>query len=538
MDVVNIERIVINNFRCFKGLELKLGKFVTVISGQNATGKSTILGLLGHCAELKKKDGKPILHNQFRTEFSEIIKASLKFDVRTPLAYTIYFSGDDIDSNLAIPFRSTWQKYKNGRRFRLIPKRIPGRQTEKKLAWPTLYLGLSRLYPIGESKQLSASDFKLSPEKKNIFLKQHKKILSLNEMLIDCSEITIKETPKKTIGVETNKYDSITNSAGQDNLSQILLAAMSFQILKEHQGDNWRGGLLLIDELDATLHPAAQEKLVKYLYNMAKEIQMQVVFTTHSLSMLKYISEKCQHNCPSTKNPFELIYLTTRNKYLEMLPNPDYDTIHNDMLNTLSVLPTEYRKIIVYTEDAEARWFLKKLLRNYCSRIKLPNIGLGQQQLLKLLEEDIHFFKSRLFILDGDVSQNELSTTARRLGFNTDRPPNVVLLPGGTFPEKIFYDYLDNISGQHELYQKELAATGLSKRTLHECGPLSYTRYTKERERYKTWFNELSSIFEIVYPFWENDNEQLVKEFLKDFTESFNTVAKWACVPLIFDYEA
>ena len=48
--------------------------------------------------------------------------------------------------------------------------------------------------------------------------------------------------------------------------------------------------------------------------------------------------------------------LNTRNQYLEILANPDYDTVYCD-LYTLSILPPEYKKVTVYTEDDEARLF-------------------------------------------------------------------------------------------------------------------------------------------------------------------------------------
>ncbi|WP_243122414.1 ATP-binding protein [Clostridium septicum] len=40
------------------------------------------------------------------------------------------------------------------------------------------------------------------------------------------------------------------------------------------------------------MHPIAQNKLVDYLYKSSKELDVQVVFTTHSISLLRYISEK------------------------------------------------------------------------------------------------------------------------------------------------------------------------------------------------------------------------------------------------------
>ena len=77
-----IQKMMIRKFRQFNNIEFYMGKYITAISGHNATGKSTILALLGNCAELKVKEGRPILQNQFRTEFSEIIKGSSKFDIQ------------------------------------------------------------------------------------------------------------------------------------------------------------------------------------------------------------------------------------------------------------------------------------------------------------------------------------------------------------------------------------------------------------------------------------------------------------------------
>ena len=72
--------IKINDFRQFSEKELFLGRYITVLAGRNSTGKSTVLGLLGNSSELKKKIVETYTQNQFRAEFSEIIKGSKAFD--------------------------------------------------------------------------------------------------------------------------------------------------------------------------------------------------------------------------------------------------------------------------------------------------------------------------------------------------------------------------------------------------------------------------------------------------------------------------
>ena len=52
--------------------------------------------------------------------------------------------------------------------------------------------------------------------------------------------------------------------------------------------------ILLIDELDATIHPGLQFKLLKLLNEFSKDYKIQIFFTTHSLSLLEEAI-----NCPS-----------------------------------------------------------------------------------------------------------------------------------------------------------------------------------------------------------------------------------------------
>lgn len=63
--------------------------------------------------------GRPILQKQFRTELSEIIKASPEFDERCSCAYTINFYEDDVEDE-KVSFRVGW--WDDGKRFRMIPR--------------------------------------------------------------------------------------------------------------------------------------------------------------------------------------------------------------------------------------------------------------------------------------------------------------------------------------------------------------------------------------------------------------------------------
>lgn len=100
--------IKINNFRCFEDKEIRLGKFLTVLSGRNSTGKSTILGMLGNAGEIKKKYGATYTSGQFRAEFSELFKGSEQFDVTGSDKYEITISDENGEIKDYRKFRITW----------------------------------------------------------------------------------------------------------------------------------------------------------------------------------------------------------------------------------------------------------------------------------------------------------------------------------------------------------------------------------------------------------------------------------------------
>ena len=63
----------------------------------------------------------------------------------------------------------------------------------------------------------------------------------------------------------------------------------------------------MIDELDATLYPGSQIKMIEFLHQMAEKYCIQIVFTTHSLTILEKIEEmknKNKHNRNTIKSLF------------------------------------------------------------------------------------------------------------------------------------------------------------------------------------------------------------------------------------------
>lgn len=555
------KKIKINDFRLFHNQTILLGKYLTVLSGRNSTGKSTILGMIANSGELKKKDGITYSSRQFRAEFSELFKGSHKYDRTGADKFTITLSDENGNETDYRSFRTAWQTKNSHRkkpqepeggadqpksetkipsrekkedegRFRVIPfkKLEDGKKTEAKFNYPVLYLGLSRLFPIGESQDGSISTkgivFK-SDEHKEWFVNKYTTILSMQIELKEITNYSIAETDKKSgIGVSTDQYDYLTNSSGQDNLGQILLALLSFKKLKEEKGNQWNGGILLIDEIDATLHPAAQNKLIKLFLQEARENGIQIVVTTHSLSFLRNICDRTTYNShdESVNNNIELYYLTNANRHLEIKRNTPFTEIESDLM--VNSIVQSSNKIKLYSEDAEARWFLSKIVSDYLPYVDVLDITIGCTELINLYKADLQYFGNALLVFDGDVTEAQLNKvpeqTRRNLG-------NVLMLPGGKRPEQVIYDYLLSLGPDHDFWTGSARSLGFTWDYFNEHGPLSDDyRQETEREKYKKWFVAHQQYFDTarLMDYWMRDQPDLVADFRDRFKASHNHVAK------------
>ncbi|NEZ76292.1 hypothetical protein EXM98_06370 [Clostridium botulinum] len=513
-----IHSIIINDFRGLHNVDVKLGKYITAISGKNGLGKSTILALIGNTCELKVKEGKTMFNTQFRTEFGEIFKASKEFDKSGSNKCKVNFSDFNNPNEIRDTkiCRVTWQRG----RFRIIPetKKIKEKNSRKK-EWPSIYLGLSRLYPIGEAKEdgIKINNIKLSKEEEEYFIDNYMNILNLkNEEEICLDMIDIDETKrKKGIGIKTSNYSSITNSAGQDNLGQIILSVLSFKRLLEHN-KKYSGGLLLIDELEATLHPVAQIKLLNFLLTACRKFKLQVVFTTHSISLLKELCIKNSYDKSDDVNNCEVCYLTKSNGPLISLKNPKFHIIENDLM--INQAGRNINKVTVYSEDNEGRWFFEKLTKEYDMYLRRIKIKLGCSELLNLNKNDPQYFSNVLFVLDGDVQEKDINK------FNSLN--NIIKLPGKIRPEEVIYNFLINLDPECSLWRHGYNI-GFTKESIREHGPFSKRYKGKDRDRFKTWFNDNIQVLDElnVYKYWIEYNKDEYDEFMNSFKNSYNDIA-------------
>ena len=533
---MHVEKQFIRDFRRFQNQEVLIGRQLTAIAGINGTGKSTILGLLANSSQLKGH--KTYQKKPYVGEFSELFSADQKHDPSGSKRLTLHYV--EAGTKKAADFRTTWQKWrnKNKLRFRVIPRRDAGgpRLVESKVPSPVIYLGLSRLYPVGEADEETVKKGAQAwdvDDDRIWFEKHYRAILSVRDEVKSVRRIRITGLGRKTgTGIETATYGPAANSSGQDNLGQILMAVLSFRKLKREMGEDWDGGLLLIDELDAALHPAAQRRLLKLLAKESKAVGFQVVFTTHSSVVLRELSEKCLHNPLEHSGSIEIAYLTDANRSLEVLRNPTWAEMEADLLVSEGGTGAQ---VGVFSEDREAAWLAKGVLQA-CASAVLPRVefieaSFSCDTLFHLYNHDYQYLKNRIVIFDGDVSQERIE--AEVPADCLDSGNNVVRLPGCVRPEQVIHEYLLSLDASSDLL-KELRKHSVTIRTLEEEGPLSpkYDGYD-ERNRYKRWFREHKDVFESteVVSHWAKGNPEAARAFCESFYSAYNAVAKRTTVP-------
>lgn len=290
---MKITKITIEKFRGFSKVEFELGSHLTIISGQNGTQKTTILGMLSQPFSITNKDNpmrneRPLCGGSFKSAFSDKFKFSNKFDLAGEHEWTLCFDDKEIESYTAV---SIHRDKKEG----LIRFWKKGSKSKGSgyIQLPVIYLSLKRLLPIGEDNNIKEDQSVKLTEQEIIFFQEwHNKILILtrdNDRIL--SSNYLQSSHKQTLGVNTDHYDWKTNSAGQDNISKILLAILSFKRLQEKFKDYYKGGILAIDEIDATFYSGSQIRLISALIKFASKFDIQIIFTTHSLTILEEISK-------------------------------------------------------------------------------------------------------------------------------------------------------------------------------------------------------------------------------------------------------
>lgn len=512
---MKIEKVNIKKFRGFNEQEFELGSQLTAIAGQNGTQKSTLLGMITQTFTIPKDNPmygeRPLCGGSYRSAFRDKFRLSPKFDKPKEHEWSLFFDDGqqfDIESIVRTgdPNVRFWRKGSRGK-------------GDGYIQFPTIFLSLKRLVPLAEESVIKTDDALLTPSEVAKFKDLH------NRILISNTEITsttgISSTNKQSMGVSTSLYDWNQNSMGQDNLAKILLALFSFKRLKDKY-PTYQGGILAIDELDATMYPASQVELLKVLRKYASELKLQIIFTTHSISLLKAVDDLCKEvkTRTETSNHVRMIYLKRLDNNILIKSDVDFNGIILH-LNVTAIAPKKNaNKITVYVEDKETETFVRAILKSKARCLKFVDATLPCTTLIEMVAKRVPAFcyPYSIIFLDGDVRNQK--TNIRKIA----KANNILLLPCNESPERMLAKFLFNISESDDLwgnvslgYTKQVCFREIRYEQIMASGE-------QGRQDAKKWFNlQLRQYWgrngvKVLNPFFSKI-QQDVDKFKADYDE-------------------
>jgi hypothetical protein len=198
-----------------------------------------------------------------------------------------------------------------------------------------------------------------------------------------------------------NHYSGFHQGSGETTVAELLMAQLP------------QYGLVLIDEIESSLHPRAQRRLIRDLATAARDRECQIVISTHSPYVLEELPLSAR------------IYIleTGNRKEIASGVSPQFAMTKMDDEN--------HPECELYVEDERAAVWLGEILSFHakdvfirCSRIPYgaANLGVALGQIVSAKR----FPRPTVVFLDGDQGD----------------AVGCLLLPGGDAPERVVFEAL------------------------------------------------------------------------------------------------
>lgn len=265
-----LEWVRIDGVRGWTGQRFELRFPIMAVVGENGVGKSTVLQ--SAASVYRAPDGIP---DRFASDFfpdtpwDQIRDVKIRYEIR---------EGNE-------PYLDTIRKPSN--RWRGNPER-KARNVE--------YIDLSRVQPVsGRLGYKTLANPAYDETDSSPFGKGRlARFSGIMGRTYDLAKMAMTSQDSKrevpVVGYHGASYSGFHQGAGETTVAELL------------QTDMPKYSLVLIDEIESSLHPRAQRRLVRDLASKARELELQIVITTHSpyvLEELPYEARACIVQTPA-----------------------------------------------------------------------------------------------------------------------------------------------------------------------------------------------------------------------------------------------
>jgi predicted ATPase len=389
------KQIKFESFRHISNLEINFINPITVITGSNKAGKTTILLSIA-CS-----------HYNFKRR--NVANGSLE---RARWGNTMRFTSQDIQ-------RSDWTYHviyregrktlnKRGQRKAETKKWNGVAKKESQIGTPTTHrpdggrnvvlIDLERIIP---SRNLSSRIFNQTKNQLEIqltnFSVKNEYLSYVLEQEYSIGSLVKSADKEIFIYHNSENYSSYNTASGEDVLTRIISDIV----------DTENNSLILIEELEIGLHPKIQRRLMDIIYHESKKNNKQFIITTHSSTIL------------SSVEPNSRIYIENNNGTFKSISNISINASLSKM-DSIS-----YPLINVFIEDDIAEKIVNKAITQIVSTIKGFN-NLINPIIIGSAEETYKCFKVHqqthgkkkincgfACILDGDMKSSQANRALR-----------------------------------------------------------------------------------------------------------------------------
>ncbi len=377
-----LEWIEITGVRGWTGQRISFAFPIVAIVGENGSGKSSILQAAACTYQDTSRNGV----TWFPTEFFPETTWDNLLDVR--LAFGYRQGTDHLTGSVRKP-TTRWLGQ-------------PDRPERK-----VIYIDLSRLQPVGtrvgyariaKNRHIEASSIPFSPEQvarlSQIMGREYE---SARMAFADIDEN--REIP--VLSKLGHVYSGFHQGSGETTIAELIRAQLP------------QYGLVIVDEVESSLHPRAQRRLIRDLAAAARERECQIIVSTHSPYILEELPLSARIYILETDGRKEIVNGVSPQFAMTKMddePHPECE---------------------LYVEDPRSAVWLGEILSRHakelfvrCSIVPYgaANLGVALGQMV----EAKRFRRPTRVFLDGDQG------TA----------VGCILLPGGDAPERVIFSFL------------------------------------------------------------------------------------------------
>ena len=465
-----LSEIRLDGIRGLDNLRVLIDYPVSVIAGGNATGKSTVLFAAACAYKVPGAGNKDFVPSTLFPYFSP--KLGERQDILQRI--TLEFNYQTPDGMRSMRWRRSkgWNRSFCGRKNASQPERQVYLRTLSNLSNPSEVRGV-----------LSMSRLKSEPEETPLTPSQ---IEFVQQMLpFKYTEVVDLSSGNKNLLFAAQEsgaaYSELQMAAGER-----ALLRLSKEIA---QLDN---ALVLIDEVEAGLHPWVQQLLMLHLQQLALRNDLQIIVTSHSPVVLDSVPARGR------------IFLDRDEASGKIIVHPPYRDV---IQNALYGRSNETLKLLC--EDKIAEGILKGVFDYLLpqERIKWESIHIGRDTGASEFPQHAQTLRkfgqlqNTVFILDGDQRGSEIENRIQEAagrGVNI----SILFLPGKESPENWLWDRLKTI--RSDVVDVQL---GIDRRSL------------------STKMNQLDAIYDAA----SDSPTEIAKSKFRNLSENLNREAPEVC---------